>query len=219
LHAKGGNVRLDVYVITGASHSRGRGHVQVVSEAIRGGADVIQLREKDLSSRDLVEAGRQLRRLTREAGVLFIVNDRVDVALAVDADGVHVGQDDMPADIVRRLIGPDKILGVSAATPEEALRAKADGADYLGVGAIYATSTKADAGAATGPARLGEIRRAVDLPLVAIGGLNVHNAAEAVSHGADGVAVISAVVGAPDVYSATLALKAVVEEAKASRQG
>lgn len=210
-------MRLDVYVITDAALSRGRSHLQVAGEAIRGGADVIQLREKSLSGRELVELGFQLRRLTREAGVLFIVNDRVDVALAVDADGVHVGQEDIPAAIVRRLIGPSKILGVSAATTEEALQAKADGADYLGVGAIYATNTKADAGAPVGPARLGEIRRAVGLPLVAIGGLNVHNAAEAIAHGADGVAVISAVVGAPDIFAATQALKAVVEEAKARR--
>lgn len=210
-------MRLDVYVITDAGLSRGRSHEQVVSEAIRGGADVIQLREKHMSSRELVETGLVLRRLTREAGVLFIVNDRVDVALAVDADGVHVGQDDMPADVVRRLIGPDKILGVSVAKEAEALRAKADGADYLGVGAIYATNTKADAGAATGPGLLGVIRRAVDLPLVAIGGVNIHNAAEAVAHGADGLAVISAVVAAPDVRGATAALKAVIEEAKAGR--
>ena len=147
-------MRLEVYVVTDAALSRGRSHEQVVTEAIQGGADVIQLREKHASSRELVEIGRRLRDLTREAGVLLIVNDRVDVALAVDADGVHVGQDDMPADVVRRLIGPDKLLGVSAATPEEARKAKADGADYLGVGAIYATNSKADAGTPTGPARL-----------------------------------------------------------------
>ena len=150
--------------------------------------------------------------------MLFIVNDRVDVALAVDADGVHVGQDDMPADLVRRLIGPDKVLGVSAATPAEAIKARADGADYLGVGAIYATNSKADAGMPTGPALLKRIREVVDLPLVAIGGLNVHNAAEAVEFGADGVAVISAVVSAPDIRQATQVLKAVVEEAKAKRR-
>ncbi|MHB1007151.1 MAG: thiamine phosphate synthase [Chloroflexota bacterium] len=212
-------MRLEVYVVTDGALSRGRSHEQVVTEAIEGGANVIQLREKHASSRELVELGRRLRDLTREAGVLFIVNDRVDVALAVDADGVHVGQDDIPADMVRRLIGPDKVLGVSAATREEARKAKADGADYLGVGAIYATSSKDDAGAPTGPALLKQIREAVDLPLVAIGGLNIHNAAEAIAYGADGVAVIAAVVSAPDIRQATRSLKAVVDEAKAKRRG
>ncbi|MHB1414966.1 MAG: thiamine phosphate synthase [Chloroflexota bacterium] len=211
-------MRLDVYVITDASLSLGRTHLQVVSEAIRGGADVIQLRDKNASTSELVATGEALREITRAAGKIFIVNDRIDVALAVDADGVHVGQDDMPAAMARRLIGPDKILGVSAATPDEARQAKADGADYLGVGAIYTTLTKPDAGAATGPALLSQIRQAVDLPIVAIGGVNVHNAAEAIRHGADGVAVISAVVGAPDVAQATESLRVVVEEAKRQRQ-
>ena len=210
-------MQLDVYVITDAALSRGRSHVQVAAEAIRGGADAIQLRDKSASTRELVEVGFALRQLTREAGVLFIVNDRADVALAVDADGVHVGQDDMPAAIARRLLGPSKIIGVSAATPEEARQAKADGADYLGVGAIYATASKADAGLPTGPGLLGEIKQAVDLPIVAIGGVNVHNAAEAIRAGADGVAVISAVVSAPDIAQATRTLRAVVEEAKTRR--
>ncbi len=212
-------MRLDVYVITDASLSLGRTHLQVVSEAIRGGADVIQLRDKNASTRELVATGEALREITRAAGKTFIVNDRIDVALAVESDGVHVGQDDMPAAMARRLIGPDKILGVSAATPDEARQAKQDGADYLGVGAIYTTLTKPDAGAATGPALLSQIRQAVDLPIVAIGGVNVHNAAEAIRHGADGVAVISAVVGAPDVARATESLRVVVEEAKRQRQG
>jgi thiamine-phosphate pyrophosphorylase len=210
-------MRLDVYVITDAALSRGRDHVQVVAEAIRGGATAVQLREKQASTRELVEMGRALRDLTRDARVLFIVNDRVDVALAVDADGVHVGQDDMPAAIARRLLGPDKIVGVSAATPAEAQQAKRDGANYLGVGAIYATASKADAGAPTGPGLLAEIKRAVDLPIVAIGGLDARNAAEAIAHGADGVAVISAVVSAPDIAQATRALRAVVDEAKRAR--
>lgn len=210
-------MRLDLYVITDSGLQRGRSHVQVVTEALRGGADVIQLREKNASTRELVEIGRALREVTREYGALFIVNDRVDVALAVDTDGVHVGQDDMPCAMVRRIVGPNKIIGVSAATPEEALQAVRDGADYLGVGAIYATSTKADAGAAVGPGRLAEIKQAVDVPIVAIGGINIHNAAEAVLHGADGVAVISAIVASPDVRQATEALRMVVEEAKGRR--
>ena len=210
-------MRLDVYVITDPGLSRGRGHVQVVTEAIRGGATVVQLRDKRAGGRELVEVGRALRQITREAGVLFIVNDRVDVALAVEADGVHVGQDDIPADIARRLIGAKMILGVSVADVQEASKAKADGADYLGIGAIYATATKSDAGAAIGPAVIADIKRAVDLPAVGIGGINIHNAAEVIQNGADGVAVISAVVGAPDVRQATAVLVAIVEEAKRRR--
>lgn len=212
-------MRLDVYVITDAGLSHGRSHVQVVTEAVRGGATVIQLREKYASTRQMVEIGRTLRDITRDAGVLFIVNDRVDVAMAVDADGVHLGQDDMSADVARRLIGPNKVVGVSAATVEEALQAVRDGADYLGVGAIYATSSKADAGAAVGPARLSQIKAAVDLPLVAIGGISMHNAAETILYGADGVAVISAVVSASDIAQATRSLLAVVDEAKRQRGG
>lgn len=207
-------MRLDVYVITDPDLSRGRSHVQVATEAIRGGATVIQLRDKHAGGLELVEVGRALRQITREAGVLFIVNDRVDVALAVKADGVHVGQEDLPADVTRRLIGPDMILGVSAANVAEASKAKADGADYLGIGAIYATASKSDAGAPIGPAAIAEIKRAAGLPAVGIGGISVHNAAEVIQNGADGVAVISAVVGARDVRQATAALAIVVEEAK-----
>ncbi len=211
-------MRLDLYVITDSNLSRGRSHVQVASEAIRGGATVIQLRDKHAEGRELLETGRALRGLTREAGVLFIVNDRVDVAIAVEADGVHVGQQDLPAAVVRRLVGPKMILGVSAANVPEARQAKADGADYLGVGAVFATSTKSDAGAPVGTEILAEIRREVGLPLVGIGGINMHNAAEVIRQGADGVAVISAVVSAPDIAQATAALMAIVEEAKRQRE-
>ena len=211
-------MRLDIYVITDAALQRGRSHVQVAAQAIRGGADVIQLREKQMSTRDLVRTGQELRDLTRSTGTLLIVNDRIDVALAIDADGVHVGQDDMPCSIARRILGPNKIVGVSAATPEEARLAEREGADYLGVGAIYSTATKLDAGASTGPALISEIKKAVDLPIVAIGGINVHNAAETILYGADGVAIVSAVVGAPDVRQATESLRAVIEEARGRRQ-
>lgn len=210
-------MRLDVYVVTDPDLSRGRSHEQVATEAIRGGATVIQLRDKHACGRRLIEVGRALRQITRDAGVLFIVNDRVDVALAVEADGVHVGQEDMPADVVRRLIGPNMILGVSAANVREASKAKADGADYLGIGAVYATATKCDAGAPVGTAMIAEIRRAAGLPSVGIGGIDVHNAAEVIENGADGVAVISAVVGAPDIAQATASLVAVVAEAKRRR--
>ncbi|MDN5347104.1 MAG: thiamine-phosphate pyrophosphorylase [Clostridia bacterium] len=204
----------DLYVITDSRLSRGRPVVEVVRQALEGGARIIQLREKEMPPRELVALGRELRSLIKSFNATFIVNDRLDVALAVDADGVHVGQDDLPAAVARRLLGPGKILGVSVATVEEALRALADGADYLGVGSIYATGTKPDAGAPIGPARIKEIKSRVNLPVVAIGGINAANAGEVIAAGADGVAVISAVVGADDVRAAAAELLAVVRRSK-----
>lgn len=198
---------LSLYVLTDKNLSRGRSHADIVRAAIAGGATAIQYREKQASTREMVESARELREIARAAGVLFIVNDRVDVAMAADADGVHVGQDDMPAGIVRKLIGPGKIIGVSAGNVPDALQAEADGADYLGVGAIYATATKADAGAPTGLAALTEIRRRVKLPIVGIGGINLGNAAAVIKAGADGISVVSAVVSADDVAAAARYLK------------
>lgn len=201
--------------ITGARFSRGRDPVQVMSEAIRGGAGVVQLREKDLDGGALVELGHRLRRLTREAGVTFIVNDRADVALAVDADGVHLGQTDLPVPVARQLLGPGKIIGVSALTLEQALKARDDGADYLGVGPVFATSTKEDAGAALGLALVSQVARQVGLPQVAIGGIKAENVAAVAAAGADGAAVVTAVVAAEDVAGAAVEL---VREFELGRQ-
>jgi len=205
--------RLALHVLTDRDWSRGRDMLSVAEAAIAGGATVIQLRDKTASIRQLVEDGLALRRLTRQHGVLLIVNDRVDVALAVEADGAHVGQDDMPADLARRLLGPDRLLGVSAGSLEEAEAATAAGADYLGVGPIYATRAKADAGAPTGPALLRAIAERVETPLAAIGGITAENADEAIRAGAVGVAVITAVVAADDIAAAARALRRVVEAA------
>src|SRR3954468_7525406 len=164
-------LNLALYLVSDESLSRGRSTPEIVAAAIRGGADAIQLRAKDLPMRDQLAIGRALRAITREAGVLFIVNDRTDLAIALDADGIHVGQDDLPADLARQLVGPDRIVGVSTATIEEARIARDMGADYLGVGAIYGTATKSDAGAPIGPAAIGAIKAAVNLPIVGIGGI------------------------------------------------
>jgi thiamine-phosphate pyrophosphorylase len=207
-------LRLDLYVITDSRLAGERGNLWYIEEAIAGGADAIQLREKDASTLELIELGRALRDLTRRRGVLFIVNDRVDVALAVDADGVHVGQDDMPAPLARRLVGPDRIVGVSATTLAEAEQAARDGADYLGVGPIYPTGTKLDAKPATGVELIGQAKRATGMPVVGIGGIGPANAAEAVAAGADGVAVISAIVGRPDPRAAARAIKESVLRAR-----
>ncbi|HET8630550.1 MAG TPA: thiamine phosphate synthase [Thermomicrobiales bacterium] len=198
---------LGLYVVTDSRLARGRPLAEVVAAAIEGGADAIQLREKELPARDQLALGRALRRLTRAAGVLFIVNDRADLAVALDADGVHVGQDDLPADVARAIVGPERIVGVSAATVEEAALARDQGADYLGVGSIYPTATKPDAGDAVGPERIAAIVARVALPVVGIGGITADNAAEVIRAGADGVAVVSAVVSAGDVAAAARELK------------
>ena len=206
---------LDLYVVTDSRLAGERGSLWTIEEAIAGGADVVQLREKDASTRELIEIGQALRDLTRKHRVLFIVNDRVDVALAIDADGVHVGQGDMPARLARKLVGPDRIVGVSATTLEEAVRASQDGADYLGVGPIYPTGTKPNAAPATGPGLITAAKRETGLPIVAIGGIGPANAAEVVAAGADGVAVISAIVGQVDPRAAASRIKEAVLRAKA----
>ncbi len=203
-------MKLGLYLVTDERLSRGRQTAEIVRAAIRGGVDAVQLRGKDLPMSEQVAIGRALRQITREAGVLFIVNDRADLAVALDADGVHVGQDDLPADLARLVVGPGRIVGVSAATIPEALAARDAGADYLGVGAIFGTATKSDAGEPTGPALLGTIAGAVALPLVGIGGINASNAAEVIAAGASGVAVVSAIVAADDPEEAARALKRLI---------
>jgi thiamine-phosphate pyrophosphorylase len=203
-----------LYVIADHAFGRDRPLEDIVAAAIRGGATMVQLREKTLPVRRIVELGRRLQEITRPAGVPLIVNDRADVALAIDADGVHVGQDDLPVADARRLLGPDRIVGASAGSIAEAVAAEADGADYVGVGSVFATGSKADAGEVIGPEGLAQIRAAVHVPVVAIGGITAANAAEAIQAGAAGVAVISAVVGADDVREAARRLAEVVRAAR-----
>ena len=206
---------LTLYVITDRRLS-GRTHEEVAEAAILGGATAIQFREKDAPTREMVEIATRLRAITRRYGVPLIVNDRVDVALAVDADGVHVGTDDMPVAVAKRLVGPGRIVGASASTVEEALAAVEQGADYLGVGSIFATGTKVDAGPPVGIERIAEVKARVPVPVVAIGGIHHGNVAEVIRAGADGVAVISAVVAAEDVADAARRLLEAIWEARAS---
>ncbi|MGB9775040.1 MAG: thiamine phosphate synthase [Anaerolineae bacterium] len=203
-----------LYVITDAKLSRGRSHQEIIRAAVAGGATVVQYREKEGTTRRMMEEARALRDLARQAGVPFIVNDRVDIALAVDADGVHVGQDDMPAPLARKLMGPGKIVGVSVDNVEQAIQAERDGADYVGAGPIFATPTKPDAAPPIGLDGLAEICRRISIPVVAIGGINEENAAAVIEAGADGVAVVSAVVAAEDVEAAARRLRQAVEEAR-----
>ena len=204
-------------VITDRGLAGGQSQLDIIRAAIAGGATVVQLRDKDASTRAMIELGQELRDLTRLAGVPLIVNDRLDVALAIEADGVHVGQSDMPADVARRLIGPDLLLGVSAATLDEVRQAERDGADYLGVGSVYATGSKADAGAPIGLEGLRAVARATQLPIVAIGGIGPGRAGECMRCGAAGVAVISAIVGQPDPAEAGRRLRAEIDAARNER--
>jgi thiamine-phosphate pyrophosphorylase len=184
------------YFITEARLSRA-GNLSDVASAVAAGVRVVQYREKQGLTSDLVAEARQLRELCRHT--LFLVNDRVDVALEVGADGVHLGQEDLSYHEARKLLGPDKIIGVTVREVAEALAAQAGGADYLGVSPIFSTATKADAGAPIGVALLAEIRRRVSLPLIAIGGITLANAPEVIRAGADGICAISAVVTRPEV--------------------
>ncbi len=192
----------------------------MVEAAIRGGVTVVQYREKAASTRRMIAEARELRQLCRAAGVPFIVNDRIDVALAVDADGVNVGQDDMPAPLARRLIGKGRILGVSAGNVDEARRAEEEGADYIGASPVFATPTKPDAPAPMGVEGLRKLAGAVSIPVVAIGGMNAQNARAVMLAGAAGLAVVSAIVGAQDVEAAARAIADAVKEAarKATRR-
>lgn len=202
---------LKLYLVMSLDGYAGRTALQIAAEAIEGGVTVLQLREKDRPWRDVLPEARQIRELCRTKGIPFIVNDRVDVAMLLDADGVHVGQDDLPGREARQLLGPDKLLGISAGTLEEARWAVEQGADYLGVGAIYNTATKADAGAGIGTGLLAELKRAYGLPMVGIGGISPANAAEVVGAGADGVAVVSAITRHTEPKVAAAGLRAIVD--------
>jgi len=206
--------KLDVslYFITGDKFSRGKTVTRVVREAIRGGATVVQLREKEFTARRLIEVGREIRQITREHDVTFIVNDRVDVAFAVDADGVHLGQDDLPLTVARNILGPEKLVGVSTHSLEQALQAQKEGADYIGVGPVFETHTKYDVCPTVGLELVRQVSQVVTIPKVAIGGIKAHNAADAMASGADGIAVITAVAAAPNPEQAARELRKAIEQ-------
>ena len=174
---------------------------QSVERAIDGGASVVQLREKDLSSREFYETALRVLKITKPRGVPLIINDRLDICLAAGADGVHLGQSDIPCKIAREILGADKIIGVSSHNPAEAAQAQADGADYLGVGAAFSTSTKSNTTPVTCET-IGEIRKAVTLPFVVIGGVNEKNISQLYGLGINGAAVVSAICAKPDITAA-----------------
>lgn len=202
-----------LYVIIDTAFLKGRSHIEVAEQAIRGGAKVLQLRDKEGGIREFLSIAGDMEKVCSEHDILFIVNDSLEVALAVGADGLHVGRDDLPVLIARRLLPIDKILGCSVRTVAEARMAQSAGADYLGVGSIYPTASKEGTGV-VGLERLREIRRVVDLPIVAIGGINKNNLRDVMKAGAVSAAVISAVMGAGDVEGATRQLVKIIEGVK-----
>lgn len=206
----------DLYVITDEEIGRGLSHAEIAQRAASGGADVIQLRDKRLSGRDLFTAASAIREITLDAGALFIVNDRLDVALAADADGVHLGEDDLPIEHARRIAPPGFIIGASVRSVATAVSAAMMGADYVALSPTFPTRSKDDAGPGHGLSTLSAIHSAVPLlPLIAIGGITVENVDSVIATGADGVAVISAVVGQPNITTAAQDMRARIAAAKA----
>lgn len=195
------NIDYTLYLCTDRDLMSSKTIEESVKKAVKGGCTVVQLREKECSSKEFYELALRVKEITTKYNVPLIINDRVDIAMAVDADGVHIGQSDLPANVVRKIIGDDKIIGVSAAKLDEAVKAVSDGADYLGVGAMYATNTKTDARPVT-MEELKEIRASVDVPIVVIGGINMNTLTNFKNIGIDGLAVVSAIVSQTDVEGA-----------------
>lgn len=202
---------LVLYAVTDRSWLGDSSLYDQVESAIEGGATFIQLREKNLDEADFLSGAKEIQKLCREYKVPFVINDNVEIAAQIDADGVHVGQSDMEAGDVRKRLGPDKIIGVSAQTVEQALKAQEHGADYLGVGAVFPTGSKADA-TEVSHQTLKEICDAVDIPVIAIGGITKENVSELKGSGICGIAVISAIFAQKDIRKAVAELKQKVEE-------
>lgn len=208
---------LRVYLVTDAAMTSRRGLVETVRAAVAGGATIVQLRDKEATDDALIDEARALRRLLAGTGVRLIVNDRFNVALAAGADGLHVGQDDLPAAKARAVLGPRAIIGLSVTTEAEIAGLDPAVVDYAGLGPIFGTATKPDAGKALGTEAFARLRATIPVPVVAIGGVSSANAASAFAAGADGVAVVSAICAAPDPENAARALRAIAERSAAPR--
>ncbi len=209
---------LSVYLVTDRRLLRGRSLTDTVERALIGGTTIVQLREKQTEDAEAIELGRKLLKLCNHYNAALIVNDHLDWCKAIGAHGLHIGQQDESPAHIRNLLGPDKILGVSVSTVNEALAAKQDGADYISVSPVYDTPTKTDTPTAAGLDGLRAIRKAVDTPLVGIGGLDLHNSYDAIYAGLDGVSVIRAILDTPDPADAARDLAEVVARAKRDRR-
>ena len=204
----------DLYVVTDESLSKGRSNVEIARLAYEGGADVVQLRMKNASKEDMLRDALQIKEIADEMNKFFIVNDNIEVAIESEADGVHLGQSDMPLEEAIDMMGSDRIIGISVTTVEEAEKAEAGGASYVGVGSIFATTTKPDAAQSLGLDAIFKIRQAVDIPIVAIGGINQGNIQSVIKAGADCAAVVSAVVAQDDVKKAAHDLRNLILKAR-----
>jgi thiamine-phosphate pyrophosphorylase len=188
------------YFITDAKLSRA-GNISNVKSALKAGVSVVQYRNKDGSTQEMYGEALKLKAICKKGGAVFLINDRVDIALAVDADGVHIGTDDMPYKVARKLLGSKKIIGVTIHNIEEARQAQRSGADYIGASPVFLTDTKPDAGVPAGIDLVRNVKGLISIPIIAIGGINFDNAEEVIAAGADGICAISAVLTKPDVCS------------------
>ena len=202
-----------IYLVTDENCLKGRPLLACVEEALAGGVTLVQYRAKDTASSVMYKEAVQLKALCDRYKVPLIINDRLDIAQAVGAAGVHLGQDDLPCAVARQILGDDYVIGVSAHNPEEAVQAAAAGADYLGCGAVFGTATKQDV-AKLGLANLQAIRKVVTLPMVGIGGINVDNYAEVLGTGADGAAIVSGILAQDDITATVQRLKAIAKQAQ-----
>ena len=200
------DIDYSVYLVTDHRNTTDEEFLNIIEEAIKGGTTIVQLREKTASTKEFYQLALKVKEITSKYDVPLLINDRIDIALAVDSDGVHIGQDDMPADIARKIIGEDKILGVSASTVAEAKKAEADGADYIGSGAVFPTATKDDADSVS-KLQLKEIVHSIDIPVVAIGGITLENADTLKDTGIAGFSVVSAIMSADNPREASQKLK------------
>jgi thiamine-phosphate pyrophosphorylase len=207
----------EIYLVTDRAFSRGRITLEMVEAAVAGGVSAVQLREKDLETREFYEEGLRIRDFLRSSGVPLIINDRVDVALALDADGVHLGQSDMPVNIARRILGPDRVIGVSVEKPEHINDDALARANYLAISPVFLTSTKPELDTSWGLEGIRRVRSLTDLPLVAIGSIKLENARAVIKAGADCVAVVTAIVAADDPCEATRLLLDEVRAGKRDR--
>lgn len=206
------NIDYSVYLVTDRDILAGRNLYEAVEESIKGGATIVQLREKKIGDEEFLEIAKKLKKITDKYNIPLIINDNVKVAKLVDADGVHIGQSDEELTQARKELGEDKIIGVSATNLEEALKAEKDGADYLGIGAVFFTGSKKDINVPMGLQGLKNIVDSVNIPNVAIGGIHLDNVEDVMKTGTDGVAVISEILGQENIFEATKILKSYVKK-------
>ncbi|MBE0558739.1 MAG: thiamine phosphate synthase [Proteobacteria bacterium] len=207
-------LQVDLYPVTCERLSAGRSNLDVLDAAVRGGAKIIQLREKELATRDLYRMALAFRKITADAGMLLIINDRIDIALAVDADGVHLGQEDLPLSAARR-IAPELLIGISTHSREEALQAQSDGADYVNIGPIFPTRTKEGVTRFLGPEAIPGIAAGIEIPFTVMGGIGSANIEKVVAAGARRVAVVTAVTTADDMAGAVASLREAIRSSRA----